>query len=375
MDIDEFSRPKAAATGLGDDAYRFTEKRVLLCGETDVLSTPNGREAFRTALLLLVRICENVSISLPRSCEQLRADVFETIQEYFPAHAPRLSDQSDNLVDFDAILSIGREARADLPWTVINSDGWIARVSSCGKKLELGANRANAIGAIGAACLGVGEVFKRLIALKRSRGIFPDAVAFSFWTYREELHDEGPDIAALNIDVMLIGCGAIGSGTAYILSRLPISGRAVAVDPQTYRSENFGTSIILRETDYDKPKVEVVIELLGGKLKTEPLPVDIAALKPKFDGQLPDIILAGLDEVDPRHQVQQLWPSLVIDGAVGADLSCQVIGLSGNGAGACQRQRDRGTEPKSIQHHRKSEDETYSNPDANHFTTRLLIRP
>jgi hypothetical protein len=107
------------------------------------------------------------------------------------------------------------------------------------------------------------------------------------------------------------------------------------LDPQTYRSENFGTSIILRETDYDKPKVEVVIELLGGKLKTEPLPVDNAALKPKFDGQLPDIILAGLDEVDPRHQVQQLWPSLVIDGAVGADLSCQVSCHPWKGSAAC----------------------------------------
>jgi molybdopterin/thiamine biosynthesis adenylyltransferase len=335
MGPDELSRPKAAAAGLGDDDHRFTEKRVLLRGEEDVLNTPNGREIFRAALLLLVRICENVSIAIPHGCEKLRADIVELILQYFPTRAPRFSDQTDCARDFDAVLSIGRQGRADAPWTVVNSDGWIARVSSCGRHLDLGANRENAIGAVGAACFGVSEVFKRLITLKPSRGVFLDAVTFSFWTYREELRDDGPEVRAFDVDVMLIGCGAIGSGTAYILSRLPISGRAVALDPQTYRSENFGTSIILRETDYNRPKVEVVSELLCNKLKTVPLPFDIATLKPRFGGELPDIILSGLDEVNPRHEVQQLWPSIVIDGATGADHSCQVSCHPWSGPAAC----------------------------------------
>ena len=323
----QFSRPVAAAMALGDaalDRHRFIQKRVLLTGDTDILLTSNGHEIFRAAFLLLIRICRDVSIALPGPCAELKADIEalaqHTVADYMPAF---LDDKTDN-AHFDAVLSVGCGKNPGATRTTINSDGWLARVSSGATPLPKGRNRTNAIGAFGAACLGVAEVFKRLIALRDTRGQLLNGMSFSLWTYKEESTDIGPDLDLFSIDVLLVGCGAIGSGTAYLLSRLPISGRAIAIDRQDYRRENFGTSITVGEKDYERPKAQVVAELLRTRLTTDFRMADIAQYQVEYDGHHPDVVLAGLDDIDPRHAVQQIWPALVIDGAVGGELSCQV---------------------------------------------------
>lgn len=321
----EFSRPAAVAAALGgEDSQRFTKKRVLLCGEADALQMPNGQETFRASFLLLIRICEDVSVMVPEECAAVRADISGLIERFVPDRRPGFLPEGSESDSFDAILSIGKKGRADLPWTAINSDGWLARVSSLGGDLPDTGTRNNAIAAVGAACLGVAEVFKRLIKLRPERGALLNVTAFSFWTYGPATEDIGPDLDPFGVDVLLIGCGAIGSGTAYLLSRLPVSGRAVAVDPQEFRRENFGTSIILGEDGYDRPKAEVVADLLKPRLDATPRVAAVKEFQNEYDGSLPDIVLAGLDDVDPRHQVQNLWPALVIDGAVGGELTCQV---------------------------------------------------
>ena len=324
-DAIEFSRPAAVAAALGgDDAQRFTKKRVLLCGEASALLTPNGQETFRASLLLLVRICEDVSIMLPESCAELRVDIDALIERFVPKRCPRNIEKNFDLSEFDAILSVGTKGRTDLPWTVVSSDGWLAMVSSLGGHLPDTKARKNAVAAIGAACLGVAEVFKRLIQLRPERGALLDVTSFSFWTYEPTIEDTGPNLDPFRVDVLLIGCGAIGSGTAYLLSRLPVSGRAVAIDPQGFRPENFGTSIILCEKDYGRPKAEVVANLLKSKLDATSRVAEVKKFQDEYDGRFPDIVLTGLDEVDPRHQVQNLWPALIIDGAVGSEFTCQV---------------------------------------------------
>ncbi len=331
----EFSRPAAVARALGgEDTQRFQQKRILLQGDADYLRTPNGHEAFRAAFLLLIRICQDVSVLLPGECTILRADIEALAERYVPERPWQLA-QSADLSDFDAILSVGLQGRADLPWTVINSDGWIASVSSRGGDLPRGSNRANAVGAIGAACLGVGEIFKRLIKLKSGRGALLDVTSFSLWSYRPEEIDDGPELTTLPLDILLIGCGAIGSGAAYLLSRLPVSGRAFALDRQTYRRENFGTSIIVGPSEYETPKAQVVADFLRPKLDAQALPMSIEEFKARYDGGYPDVVLTGLDEVDPRHEVQHLWPGLIIDGAVGGELSCQVSCHPCSGTVAC----------------------------------------
>ncbi len=66
-----FSRLVATAERLGehaDDRHRFLEKRILVTGEREVLATKNGRACLLFGLRLLLRICPNIVVSLPKEC-------------------------------------------------------------------------------------------------------------------------------------------------------------------------------------------------------------------------------------------------------------------------------------------------------------------
>src|SRR5438552_4016943 len=128
-----YSRSLGTAARLGElapDRHRFTDKRVLLTGEPGILSTENGRECFLDSLRLLIRICPNVSVSSPGGFTDFLSEVCAIAQSIqFGAPIEFISGES-SYHRYDAILCVGETAHPELPWTVINSDGWLARVSS-----------------------------------------------------------------------------------------------------------------------------------------------------------------------------------------------------------------------------------------------------
>ena len=325
----EYSRLIASAALLGEgapDRHRFTTKSVLLTGEASTLSTANGIEIALAALRLLVRTCRNVTVALPGECGDLRTELERLARE--TAITP-VNFRDDVVAEaFDAILSVGSQARCDLPWTVVNSNGWRARVSSTGQRLAAGCSQTNPIGALGTACLGVTEVFKRLIALKEGKGELLDGLSFSLWTYTSVGDDPGPPLPDhLTVsNLLLVGGGAIGNGIAYLLARLPITGRAVVVDRQDYGEENWGTCICLPASGFIGPKANFMAKLLRDKFDSQPRHTEVQTLAKEFGATLPypTVALNGLDDIEARHEVQRLWPDLVIDGAIGSDLSCQV---------------------------------------------------
>jgi len=325
-----YSRTIASAQALGEsarDRNRFLDKTVLLTGEPTILGTPNGREMARAALLLLMRICPNVVVALPDACADLAGELDELAHHMDPKSTIICDILRGQFGDFDAILSVGTCARGDLPWTVINSNGWLARVSSSTHDIVGECRQANPIGAIGAACLGVCEVFKRLIALASERGEMLDNVSFSFWTYSAATGEPGPALPPdIRVELLLVGAGAIGSGTAYLLSRLPISGRALVIDRQYYEDVNWGTCVCISTDDIGKEKAQVLATVLASKLSVRGRRVDIETFRRELEAMnaAPRIVLNGLDDIDPRQEVQKLWPDLVIDGAIGSDFSCQV---------------------------------------------------
>jgi hypothetical protein len=168
-----YSRPAAAAAALGADAqdsHRFVDKRVLLTGEAAILGTDNGAEIALDSLLLLVRICSNVTVVIPADCADLRSQLDAIISRIAPNTNVQFLDFASEYATYDAILSVGTSVHADLPWTVVNSNGWLARISSGTRPLSADCNRKNAVGAMAAAALGVADVFKRLISLRPTRG-------------------------------------------------------------------------------------------------------------------------------------------------------------------------------------------------------------
>jgi hypothetical protein len=97
--------------------------------------------------------------SLIDACNVLAADVLG---------AGHHVDCATNAFDrrFDAALNVGLEPPTRRGWITVSSDGWIARITGPSlTRIELPrpTRHSNAMGALGAACLGSGRVFLVLL--------------------------------------------------------------------------------------------------------------------------------------------------------------------------------------------------------------------
>jgi molybdopterin/thiamine biosynthesis adenylyltransferase len=323
-----YSRPVKTAAQLSTkalDHHRFLAKKVLLTGEPAILNTVNGRECFLSAFALLIRICPNIRIHIPAGCDDLGAVSQAFVKRIAFGPGVEHCNHVDDLTQFDAILSVGTAVKPELPWTAINSNGWLARVSSGARGLPADVAMDNPVGALAAACLGVGEVFKRLIKLKPERGELLDGFSFSLRSYQAGETDCGPALpSSLEVDLLLVGGGAIGNGIVRLLSQLLCRGRVDVVDAQTYGEENLGTCLLLGTAELGEAKAKMLASHLQAPgLQVEPFAMTFEQYARQMR-RAPAVVLNGLDNIPGRHQVQRtLWPDIVVDGAIG-DFTCQV---------------------------------------------------
>jgi molybdopterin/thiamine biosynthesis adenylyltransferase len=323
-----YSRPQKTAeslAGLAVDHHRFLTKKVLLTGEPHVLASSNGAKCFFDSIRLLIRICPNIVIDVSRVPGALLQTARTITDQIGFGSAVKYQDLVEDFESFDAILSVGAEVRTDLPWTTINSNGWLARVSSGDINLPSDTESDNPIGALAAACLGAGEVFKRLIALKPERGELLNGVSFSLRTYCADDTDPGPELPdTLFLNLLMVGAGAIGNGLANLVSHLSARGRIHVVDSQDYGEENLGTCIMIGPHAVGCAKARIMESILARA------DLDVRGFVMPFDqyaaqqSDTPTLVINGLDNISARHDVQRLlWPDVVIDGAIG-DFTCQV---------------------------------------------------
>lgn len=323
-----FSRPVASAATLGElapDRNLFKDKRVLLTGETSVLATDNGRECFLSSLRLLVRVCSDVSVSLPAERGKLLNECRRIADREASGVHVEFLGQAPDFKCYDAILCIGETARPHLPWTVINSNGWLARVSSGATNLPSNCEQQNPIAALAASCLGVTEIFKRLIRLKEKRGLFWDGLIFSLYSYRSGETDPGPRLpGVLPLHLLIVGAGAIGNGMVHLLRLLPVSGQCWVVDQQVFKPENLGTCLLIGPNDLETSKAVFAAERLNTRLEARGFHEDFARFKTRLGVEIPypKVVITGLDNIDARHEVQRIWPDLIVDGAI-SDFGCQ----------------------------------------------------
>src|SRR6266478_463429 len=323
----EFSRQLATAATLSDkagDVLHFFEKPVLLTGEPEILATKNGRGCFINLIRLLARMTENLTIQLVGS-PGLQVSIEGVIQKARLKKITFTTEPELDLAQFEAILSVGTRTRPELPWTVVNSNGWTARVSSSTTSLSDNCSQDNPITALAAACLAVTEIFKRLVGLRSERGELQDGLCFSFYRY-EVADDPGTPLPeTLKGDLLVVGAGAIGNGIAHLLQELPTEGRVSIVDRQIYREENLGTCLLIGRDDLFKPKAKTMAALFR-KASARGFDEDVQTFITKRLGTeipSPDVVLNGLDDIEARRHVQTIWPDLAIDGAIGA-FSCEV---------------------------------------------------
>jgi molybdopterin/thiamine biosynthesis adenylyltransferase len=248
-------------------------------------------------------------------------------------------EEASNEREFDSILNVGTKARSGLPWTVISCDGWLARITSGPRDLPVPSGQTNPIAAMAAAAMGVSETFKRLLGVRASRGELLEDAHWSLFSYATNSVDRGPPLPAeLQVDLLLAGGGAIGNGIVHLLGRLPTRGRVLIIDPQDVAVENLGTCLLVGPADVSTPKVRLADQLQRPQLYARGYKETIEQFSRRLGRELsyPRTILGALDNISARHALQDLWPDVLVDGAIGP-FSCQVSRHPIAGDVACAR--------------------------------------
>ncbi len=176
------------------------------------------------------------------------------------------------------------------------------------------------LGVVFTASVAAAEVFKTLAAVVPARRRSPGHIAFCPVTLGPD-PARAPRLGGQEIELAIIGLGAIGTAEALILSLLPIGGHLLVVDPQAYAPENLGTySLGVLADAIARPQKTVLAQRALSHWDVEPFNGTVAELVPAIDDGLipwPRTVMAALDEIGPRHDTQLLWPDLLIDAGTG----------------------------------------------------------
>lgn len=205
-------------------------------------------------------------------------------------------------------------------------------------RLDLPAGpRGSGLGVVFAGALGAGEMFKIAAEVIGPQGVRHDRLSFCPVTLTDRPQD-GPPLPDLgDLDLAVVGLGAVGTATARILSLLPAGGRMLLVDPERFGPENLGTYSLGSADDAEAQtwKVDIAAAALSGfscQSFSEPIEQVIEHID-AGDVHWPRTVLSGLDSVTARRQVQRLWPDQLVDGAT-AETMCGLHHVVA-GDGAC----------------------------------------
>ena len=329
------SRPVRLATQLTGDSPSVARAR-LLDATVHVRMAAEFEDSQDAAILLrslvdqLSRFCGTVIVSAPadltRACAERDRELHALPRVHAGSHASAGPDALDIFVG-DCPGVPGSIATC--------SDGWAGKVYTTGTRARMTAfTIANPVGALSAAAMTAGEAFLRLIGVLRH----PCAFELSAWTGDcgppGSLPD-GPRLPAIPpIDALLIGCGNVMNGWAAAIRALQLTGQARAVDRQSLGEENLGPYALARRDMIGQPKTALLAGHLQPLITVVPHDEELDLFVPRITRwhlPLPALVINGLDEVDPRHLVQRLWPDVLVDMAAGGTTSQVIVSRRGDG--------------------------------------------
>ena len=327
-EVKALSRPLAVAqtvSGRLVTAGEVKAKRVVLTGDSSVLSSANGRWALVDSLRLLLRVAGNLTLLLPMGTDELESEVKSiAAAASLMCKVEFLRTPGEDALHYaDAVLNVGFSVRPELPWTCVNSNGWVVRASSTDISLPCEVAQPNPIGALGAASIGVAEVFKRLFGIPHDIAPLLNKCEFSLFEYSTCFDSPGPllpkDLHLPN--TLMGGGGAIGNGIGLLLSQLSLLGRVHVVDNQAYGDENCGTCVLLEDQGWigqnKAPRLAEWLRQNSALHATgERVLVNAALAGEELRALSPELVLNGFDDVSARHDVQLAWPALLFDGGI-----------------------------------------------------------
>lgn len=332
------SRPLRLATQITGDTPCETRSRlrnatvhVRIAAEFE--RTQDAAILLRSLVDQLSRFCGTVVVSAPAAITRACLDRDRELHHPPRVHIGRRS--SAGASGLGVIIGDGTGVPGGLATC---SDGWIGKVSSLGTLDRTTAFAiANPIGALTAAALTAGEAFLRLIGVQRP----PHAFELSAWTGDcgpPGSLPSGPSLAMIPaIDALLIGCGNVMNGWAVAVRALQIAGHIRAVDHQSLGEENLGPYALARRDMIGQPKTALLAQHLQPQIIVTRHDEELDLFVPRITRwhlPLPALVINGLDEVEPRHVVQRLWPDVLVDMAAGGTTSQVMVHRRGD-AGQC----------------------------------------
>jgi molybdopterin/thiamine biosynthesis adenylyltransferase len=187
----------------------------------------------------------------------------------------------------------------------------------------------NPIGAMGSACFGSAEVFKRLLEIhgctKKWVKFHPEDFQYSFLDYStSSINLKFPYKIDLNEKILLVGAGAVGSGFIYALSHIKnVYGEIVVLDKDEFTGSNLNRCLTCFTDDIGNNKALHAERYSNENLK-------IRGFRLKFDEfkmerlEFP-IMVSTVDNNQARYDIQSSLPKLIFHGATGKNISAVSI--------------------------------------------------
>jgi hypothetical protein len=332
------SRPLRLATQItgdspGETLSRLDNATVHVRIGPEFENTQDAAILLRSLVDQLSRFCGTVVVSAPAATAQACLDRDRELHDPPRVRADRRSSVRAGALD--VIIGDGTGVPGGIATC---SDGWIGKVRSIDTNDRMTAfTIANPIGALTAAALTAGEVFLRLIGVDRP----PRAFELSAWTGScgsPGSLPSGPSLPIIPaIDALLIGCGNVMNGWAVAVRALQIAGKVHAVDRQFLSEENLGPYALACRDMIGQPKTTLLAGHLQPLITVTPHDEELDLFVPRITRwhlPLPALVINGLDEVEPRHVVQRLWPDVLVDMAAGGTTSQVIVHRRGDG-GQC----------------------------------------
>lgn len=301
-----------------------------------------GLMAVRIALLTY----GYVTLVSPTGADELAAKCRALATQLRPGEAA-LDIRSAVPRNVDGVLRIGYRIDRDYRSVTVASDGWVMRMAAANDtggipvtELPAGGRR-NEIVEIGAACVGMGELWLRVLGVPRSECCFEWSL-LDYTTAPIGTLGIGPDMPdEIVLSALQVGAGTVGGGFDLALATLPVHGHLAIVDIDYARTENFGPHPLVAKGQKKTEKVQLARKLLESELKgrvnlfTKREWYSFFKLRIGNEVQKPDVVISAVDKVRPRHDLQKLWAPLHIDLAATAGVQCQVIVRTNPGSGLC----------------------------------------
>src|SRR6266536_2479585 len=304
----------------------LTSVEIVLVGDRDNLTTPEGQTALVAAAILCARSgarCYLVIPDVPLSGPQpplkgrdLATALFDLGADLLPGGV-FYEGPPDHVADVAVIIGDSAwPGRAAHTWH-LSGTPWAGSIAPQGARWSA---RGSPFGASVAGALVGGEAFK--IAMRRLRSWAASMPLFDQYfapTVRAELSlapISTPTLAPRVERFDFIGGGAITHATLFALARVPgLSATGRVIEPGVADAPDLNRYMLLRRSAIDVPKVESLASVDFENLK-------VSAVRARFDdetvrtiGPLAADVLVGVDDIPSRWAVQRARPGWLGVGA------------------------------------------------------------